>query len=211
MVAAAALGDVVEQHRDIEHAARRDLAEQSGRQRMVARPARRARSPRAARSRGSNARRPYNGGTCRTASARRRGRSRERSGRTRRPRSSSAAPRRARCWSVSTSRKKALAAGIVAHLRRPAARRAPRRASPWGGFPARRARRARTARPAAPGSSANQSSRGIVSRPRSSAKPSSRPGRRRIVGKREAAALLGQSARRAGRGTARSGRRPSSR
>ena len=35
MVAAAALGDVVQQHRNIEHPARGDLAEQGGRQRMV--------------------------------------------------------------------------------------------------------------------------------------------------------------------------------
>ena len=35
MVAAAALGDVVQQHRDVEHPARRDLAEQGGRQRMI--------------------------------------------------------------------------------------------------------------------------------------------------------------------------------
>ena len=94
VVAAAALGDVVQQHRDVEHPARRDLLEdavESGWSFL----ARRARSPRAGRSRGSNARRPYNDGTCRTASARRRGRSRERSGRIRRPRSSSAAPARA--------------------------------------------------------------------------------------------------------------------
>ena len=35
MVAAAALGDVVQQHRDVEHPARGDLLEQRGRQRMV--------------------------------------------------------------------------------------------------------------------------------------------------------------------------------
>ena len=35
VVAAAALGDVVQQHRDVERPARRDLAEQRGRQRMV--------------------------------------------------------------------------------------------------------------------------------------------------------------------------------
>ena len=111
MIAAAPLGDVVQQHRDVQHAARDDAAEDAGGERMIVLQARRFSIRRAGRSRGSYARRRCNGGTCRTASARRRGRNRARSGRTRRPRSSSAAPSRDRAGLVSTSRNSALARG----------------------------------------------------------------------------------------------------
>ena len=207
MVAAAALGDVVQQHRDIKRPARRDLAEQGGRQRMVVgQLAALDRAP-AGRSPGSNARRPYNGGTCRTASARRPGRSRERSGRTRRPRSSTAAPRRALSRAVSTSRNKALARGSSrTRSTSRASRVAARIALGWISSPSRAA--SANSSTSRTGSVANQSSLGIERRPRSSVKPSSRLGRRRKRRQREAAALARPSARRAGRGTGRSGRRP---
>ena len=141
MIAAAALGDVVQQHRDIERAARRDLLEQAGGERMILLAARRARSARAGRSRGSYARRPYNGGTCRTASARRRGRNRERSGRTRRPRSSSAAPSRDRAAGQHVE-EQFVGARVGAHLRRRSAWRrgaAARIVSGWISSPSRSA------------------------------------------------------------------------
>ena len=101
MVAAAALGDVVEQHRDIEHAPRHDLLHDRRGERMILVELAALDPARAGRSRGWYARRRCSDGTCRTASARRRGRNRARSGRTRRPRSSSAAPFRDRAgWSA---------------------------------------------------------------------------------------------------------------
>ena len=213
MVAAAALGDVVQQHRDIEHPARRDLPEQGGRRADGRRLELAAldRAP-AGRSPGSNARRPYNGGTCRTASGRRPGRSRERSGRTRRPRSSSAAPVSGSRGAVSTSRNKALARGSSRTSRRSAcaSRAAARIASRMDLQPVARGEREQS-RPAAPGPWRRSRRSGSTSRPRSSTKPSSCSGRRRSVGRAKRRPLLRELARRDGRGTRRSGRRPSSR
>ena len=96
---------------------------------------------RAGRSPGSNARRPYNDGTCRTASGRRPGRNRERSGRTRRPRSSSAAPSRDRAgWSArrGTGRWRAGRRGRLASISL-ASRAAARIASGWISSPWRSA------------------------------------------------------------------------
>ena len=97
MVAAAALGDVVQQHGEIERAARIDRRHQRGRERQLVLQARRSRSCAGCRWRRWCARRRCRHGTCRTASARRRGRNRARSGRTRRPRSCAAASSRDPC------------------------------------------------------------------------------------------------------------------
>ena len=142
----------------------------------------RARSATAGRWRGWCARRRCNGGTCRTASARRRGRNRERSGRTRPPRSSSAAPARGRAGRSArpgTARWRADRRGMSSISF--ASRAAARIASGWTSSPCASASANSSIRRT--GSSAKKSSRGSARRPRSRTKPFSRLGRRRIVGR----------------------------
>ena len=141
MVAAAPLGDVVEQHRDIEHAARDELVDHDMRQRMIGGeltaldPAEQVDRVDGMLVDGGS------GGTCRTASAPRRGRNRGRSARTLPPRSSSAA-RGPACAARSAARGTARWRADRTAPRRPAWRRARPAASSADGPRARGDRRA---------------------------------------------------------------------
>ena len=182
MVAAAALGDVVQQHRDVEHAPRRDLLDDRGRQRMIllelAALDRRKQADRADRMLVDRIMVVHVELHLRDDPAEVGNEAAEHAGLVH--------PAQHRLGLVDAGQhfhEQRVGARIVADLaidQRGVA--ASRRASPPGGSRAARARRARTSRSGAPDPRGRNRPPGSTIRPRSRTKPPRRFGRRRIVG-----------------------------